>query len=58
MLGNLAVPLNKGIAIVELIMDTACRRADVKVKPENVAVRFEQGVPVALNGEGFADAVA
>src|SRR5260221_14011288 len=39
-------------------MGVAFWREDVKVKPEKVAVRFEEGVPVALNGHRFKDAVA
>ncbi len=50
--------LDKGLAIVQPIMGVAFWREDVKVKPENVTVRFEEGVPVALNGQQFADAVA
>src|SRR4030095_1841462 len=33
-------------------------RADVAIKPETVAVRFDEGRPVALNGVGFDDGVA
>ena len=50
--------LNKGLSIVKPIMGVASWREDVKVKAEKVSVRFEQGVPVALNGQRFADAVA
>ena len=50
--------LDKGLAIVKPIMGVAFWREDVKVKPEKVAVRFEEGQPVALNGQRFADAVA
>jgi len=50
--------LDKGLAIVQPIMGVAFWREDVKVKPETVTVRFEEGVPVALNGQQFADAVA
>ena len=50
--------LDKGLAIVQPIMGVAFWREGVKVKPEKVSVRFEQGVPVALNGQSFADAVA
>ncbi len=50
--------LRKGISIVKPIMGAAFWREDVKVKPEKVAVRFAAGVPVALNGQRFADAVA
>ena len=50
--------LDKGLAIVKPIMGVAFWREDVAVKPEKVAVRFEHGLPVALNGRQFADAVA
>jgi argininosuccinate synthase len=50
--------LNKGLAIVKPIMGVAFWRDNVEVKREKVAVRFEAGVPVALNGQHFADAVA
>ncbi|MBI1943571.1 MAG: argininosuccinate synthase [Betaproteobacteria bacterium] len=50
--------LDRGIGIVKPIMGVAFWRAQVAVKPEKVAVRFEEGVPVALNGQRFADAVA
>ncbi len=50
--------LDKGIGIVKPIMGVAFWREDVAVKHEKVAVRFEAGVPVALNGQHFADAVA
>ena len=50
--------LDKGLSIVQPIMGVAFWRAEVAVKPEKVAVRFEEGVPVALNGQQFADAVA
>jgi len=50
--------LDKGLAIVKPIMGVAFWREDVLVKPEKVAVRFEDGLPVALNGQQFPDAVA
>jgi argininosuccinate synthase len=50
--------LDKGLAIVKPIMGVAFWREDVAVRPERVTVRFEAGVPVALNGRRFADAVA
>jgi argininosuccinate synthase len=50
--------LDKGIAIVKPVMGVAFWREDVAVKPEKVSVSFEQGVPVALNGRQYADAVA
>src|SRR2546425_10328554 len=50
--------LNQGMAIVKPIMGVAFWRDDVKVKSEKVEVRFEAGMPVALNGQRFKDAVA
>ena len=50
--------LDRGIKIVEPIMGVAFWRDDVNVRPETVAVRFEEGRPVALNGVEFADDVA
>ena len=42
--------LSSGITIVEPIMGVASWRDDVEVKREEVAVRFDEGRPVALNG--------
>jgi len=50
--------LDTGMAIVKPIMGVAFWREDVKVKAEKVDVGFEAGMPVALNGQRFADAVA
>jgi argininosuccinate synthase len=50
--------LDRGMWIVQPIMGVAFWREDVAVAPERVSVRFEQGVPVALNGREFPDAVA
>jgi argininosuccinate synthase len=50
--------LNKSMAVVTPIMGVAFWREDIVVKPERVSVGFEKGVPVALNGQHFADAVA
>jgi argininosuccinate synthase len=50
--------LNSGIKIVEPIMGVASWREDVAVKPEEVSIRFQEGVPVALNGHTFDDPVA
>ncbi|MEK8052159.1 argininosuccinate synthase [Ideonella sp. DXS22W] len=49
--------LNSGIRIVNPIMGVAFWKDDVVVKAEEVSVRFEDGVPVALNGRTFANAV-
>ena len=50
--------LNKGITIVQPIMGVAFWRDDVTVKAETVSIRFEDGMPVALNGRTFSDALA
>ena len=49
--------LNTGIKIVKPIMGVAFWDENVAVKAEEVSVRFEEGVPVALNGKEFADPV-
>jgi len=50
--------LNAGISIVKPIMGVAFWRDDVDVKRETVSVRFEEGVPVALNGQTFPTLLA
>jgi argininosuccinate synthase len=47
--------LNSGIRIVNPIMGVAFWKEDVAVKAEEVSVRFEEGLPVALNGSTFAE---
>ena len=49
--------LNKGIKIVEPIMGVAFWKDSVDVQPEQVTVRFEEGLPVALNGKTFESPV-
>ncbi len=49
--------LNSGIRIVNPIMGVAFWKPEVDVKAEEVSVRFEEGMPVALNGQTFANAV-
>ncbi|MBT9466093.1 argininosuccinate synthase [Hydrogenophaga sp.] len=49
--------LNSGISIVNPIMGVAFWKDEVVVKRETVTVRFEEGQPVALNGETFASPV-
>ncbi len=49
--------LSSGMQIVQPIMGVAFWRDEVEVKRETVTVRFEEGQPVALNGERFASAV-
>ncbi len=50
--------LNSGMRIVQPIMGVAFWKDEVEVKREEVSVRFEQGQPVALNGQTFSDLVA
>ncbi len=50
--------LNSGMHIVQPIMGVAFWKDSVAVKTETVTVRFEEGMPVALNGMSFADSVA
>src|SRR6201988_4221545 len=49
--------LNSGIKIVQPIMGVAFWRDDVAVKAEEVRVRFHEGMPLALNGQEYADPV-
>lgn len=49
--------LSSGICIVNPIMGVPFWRDDVEVKTEQVSVRFEEGIPVALNGKTFSNAV-
>ena len=50
--------LSSGIRIVNPIMGVAFWREDVAIKAEEVTVRFEEGMPVALNGVEYRDPVA
>jgi argininosuccinate synthase len=50
--------LSASLHIVKPIMGVAFWRDDAVVKSEQVSVRFDEGVPVALNGKTFANAVA
>ncbi|MBL8370506.1 MAG: argininosuccinate synthase [Burkholderiaceae bacterium] len=45
--------LNSGIRIVNPIMGVAFWKPEVEVKAEEVTIRFEEGQPVALNGQTF-----
>ncbi|HSC29396.1 MAG TPA: argininosuccinate synthase [Vicinamibacterales bacterium] len=49
--------LDRGMTIVEPIMGVPFWREDVVVRRETVAVRFEEGQPVALNGITYRDHV-
>ena len=49
--------LSTSMKIVVPIMGVAFWRDDVTIAPEEITVRFEEGVPVALNGQHFDDLV-
>src|SRR5690625_1695532 len=49
--------LDTGMSIVDPIMGVPFWRDDVEIKPETVTIRFEEGQPVALNGQEFSDQV-
>ena len=49
--------LNKGMNIVEPIMGAAFWREKVAIRPEEVTVTFEEGAPVAINGQKFRSSV-
>ncbi len=50
--------LESHMKIVEPIMGVAFWRDDVKVDAETVTIEFREGVPVAINGQKFANPVA
>jgi len=50
--------LSSGIRIVNPIMGVPFWREDCVIKAEEVSVTFEEGVPVALNGQRFESLVA
>jgi argininosuccinate synthase len=49
--------LNAGVNIVNPIMGVAFWKPEVAISAEQVRVRFEEGVPVALNGKTIPDPV-
>ena len=49
--------LDSSMQIVEPIMGTAFWRDEVEVRREVVTIRFDEGLPVVLNGVQFPDAV-
>ena len=49
--------LRNGIRIVEPIMGVPFWRDGVTIKPEVATIKFEEGMPVALNGVSYSDAV-
>jgi argininosuccinate synthase len=50
--------LDRGVSIVEPIMGVASWRTDLEVTAEVVRIRFEDGEPVALNGQTFETPLA
>ena len=50
--------LDRGMHIVEPIMGVAHWKKDVAIEHEEIAVTFEAGLPVALNGKRFATPLA
>ncbi len=50
--------LSTSMKIVAPIMGSAFWRSDAEIKPEEVTIRFEEGLPVALNGTEYPDPVA
>ena len=49
--------LDSSMKIVEPIMGVPFWKEEVDIKPEKVTVRFEEGIPVALNGKEYDDKV-
>ena len=49
--------LDKGMHIVQPIMGVAFWKDETAIARETVSIRFEEGVPVALNGREFANPV-
>jgi len=49
--------LKNGLRIVEPIMGVAHWQADVPIAPEEIAIKFVEGMPVALNGQTFTSDV-
>ena len=49
--------LDSGLQIVQPLMGVAFWRDDVEVARERVSVRFDEGMPVALNGQTFGSTV-
>ena len=50
--------LDKGMHIVHPIMGVAFWRDDVSIARETITVRFEEGMPVALNGKTYDSALS
>ncbi len=50
--------LNNAMSIVQPIMGVKFWDPDVKIKPEEVSITFEDGMPIELNGKTFENHVA
>jgi argininosuccinate synthase len=49
--------LNQGLRIVQPIMSVKHWDSGVEIQPEEVTIGFEEGFPVALNGQAYGDRV-
>ncbi len=49
--------LDKGLSIVQPVMGVRFWDSQTKITPERVTVAFDEGAPVALNGQRFSDPV-
>lgn len=49
--------LNSSVKIVQPIMGVAFWDEQVKIQAEEVCIRFEEGIPVAINGQEFSNPV-
>jgi argininosuccinate synthase len=49
--------LAKGLRIVQPIMSVKHWDQSIEIKPEEVSIRFEEGFPIAINGQTFASPV-
>jgi argininosuccinate synthase len=49
--------LSNGMKIVAPIMGVPFWREEVRIEPETVAIRFEEGQPVAIDGRTFSDSI-
>lgn len=47
--------LNKGMKIVDPIMGVAFWKPEVEIETEELTIRFEEGLPVEVNGKTFAN---
>lgn len=49
--------LNKGMKLVDPIMGVAFWKPEVEIETEELTIRFEEGLPVEVNGKTFANHV-